>query len=656
MLPTMSQVQSLAEPVRISVSNVGGIDRSTVEFSPGITILAGRNATNRTSLLQAIMAGLGSENVSLKGDAEEGEVRLELGDEVYTRTLRREGDRIVTGGDPYLDDPELADLFAFLLESNEARRAVARSDDLRELIMRPIDTDAIQADIERLEAEKRSIDERLDELDRLQRRLPDLEQDRADLEDRIEAKREELAEVEVEIDELDADVDETREDKAELEEKFQELRDTRSDLEDVRFTIDTKSESLEALEDRRDELEGEREEMPDSPMGQVAELDEEIDRLRSKLQDVNATINELQTVVQFNEEMLEGTSGDVAAALRGADTDVSGDGAVTDQLLADSQVVCWTCGSEVERDQIEATLDRLRELRQDKVSRRKDLQSEINEIEDEKIVYEEKQRQRDQVERELNQIDREIEQRESRIAELKERRESLEADVTDLEETVEALESEEYSDVLDKHKEANQLEFEISRLESQLADVEDEIESIDGDLDERNDLKDRRTEIQDELEERRTRIDRIEAEAVEEFNEHMEEILDLLGYANLDRIWIERTEREIREGRRKVQKRTFELHVVRSTDSGTTYEDTIDHLSESEREVTGLIFGLAGYLVHEVYETVPFMLLDSLEAIDSERIATLVEYFGEYADSLVVALLPEDASALSNEYQRVAEI
>jgi len=655
-LPTMSQVQSLAEPVRISVSNVGGIDRSTVEFSPGITILAGRNATNRTSLLQAIMAGLGSENVSLKGDAEEGEVRLELGDEVYTRTLRREGDRIVTGGDPYLDDPELADLFAFLLESNEARRAVARSDDLRELIMRPIDTDAIQADIERLEAEKRSIDERLDELDRLQRRLPDLEQDRADLEDRIEAKREELAEVEVEIDELDADVDETREDKAELEEKFQELRDTRSDLEDVRFTIDTKSESLEALEDRRDELEGEREEMPDSPMGQVAELDEEIDRLRSKLQDVNATINELQTVVQFNEEMLEGTSGDVAAALRGADTDVSGDGAVTDQLLADSQVVCWTCGSEVERDQIEATLDRLRELRQDKVSRRKDLQSEINEIEDEKIVYEEKQRQRDQVERELNQIDREIEQRESRIAELKERRESLEADVTDLEETVEALESEEYSDVLDKHKEANQLEFEISRLESQLADVEDEIESIDGDLDERNDLKDRRTEIQDELEERRTRIDRIEAEAVEEFNEHMEEILDLLGYANLDRIWIERTEREIREGRRKVQKRTFELHVVRSTDSGTTYEDTIDHLSESEREVTGLIFGLAGYLVHEVYETVPFMLLDSLEAIDSERIATLVEYFGEYADSLVVALLPEDASALSNEYQRVAEI
>ncbi len=43
-------------------------------FSPGVTILAGRNATNRTSLLQVLMAALGSERVSLKGDAEEGRV------------------------------------------------------------------------------------------------------------------------------------------------------------------------------------------------------------------------------------------------------------------------------------------------------------------------------------------------------------------------------------------------------------------------------------------------------------------------------------------------------------------------------------------------------------------------------------------------------
>jgi hypothetical protein len=136
----------------------------------------------------------------------------------------------------------------------------------------------------------------------------------------------------------------------------------------------------------------------------------------------------------------------------------------------------------------------------------------------------------------------------------------------------------------------------------------------------------------------------------------MDTILGLLHYDNIDRIWIERVEREVREGRRKVTRNAFELHVVRSTASGTVYEDTVSNLSESEREVTGLVFALAGYLAHEVHESVPFILLDSLEAIDSERIATLVDYFAEFADYLLVALLPEDASALPAEYERLTEI
>ena len=140
------------------------------------------------------------------------------------------------------------------------------------------------------------------------------------------------------------------------------------------------------------------------------------------------------------------------------------------------------------------------------------------------------------------------------------------------------------------------------------------------------------------------------------FNEHMETVLDMLDYRNIERIWIERTERTVREGRRSVDRPTYELHVVRQSESGTAYEDTIDHLSESEREVTGLIFALAGYLVHDVHEVTPFMLLDSLEALDSDRIARLVDYLEAHAEFLVVALLPEDADALDSTYQRVTEI
>ena len=136
----------------------------------------------------------------------------------------------------------------------------------------------------------------------------------------------------------------------------------------------------------------------------------------------------------------------------------------------------------------------------------------------------------------------------------------------------------------------------------------------------------------------------------------METILRVLDYVNIERIWIERTERTVREERRKVQRGVFDLHVIRSTQDGTTYEDSIAHLSESEREVTGLVFALAGYLVHDLHESLPFIVINSLEALDSDRVAALVEYFGEYAAYLVVALLPEDAAALDGQHHRITEI
>src|SRR5699024_6206877 len=146
----MSQPQTSERLAEIHAENIGGIDDTTVSLSSGVTALTGRNATNRTSLLRALMGALGSDRVSLKGDADEGRVELTLGgedDSIYTRTLAREDGTVVMGGEPYLEDSEGADLFAFLLENNEARQAVARSENLREVIMRPVDTDAIQAEI-----------------------------------------------------------------------------------------------------------------------------------------------------------------------------------------------------------------------------------------------------------------------------------------------------------------------------------------------------------------------------------------------------------------------------------------------------------------------------------------------------------------------------
>ncbi|WP_266082347.1 archaea-specific SMC-related protein [Haladaptatus caseinilyticus] len=652
----MESAQRNRLPVELSVNNIGGIDRTDVSFSPGVTVLTGRNATNRTSFLQAIMAALGSERASLKGDADEGSVELTIGDETYTRTLSRQNGTVVTSGEPYLDDPEIADLFAFLLESNEARRAVARGDDLRDLIMRPVDTDAIQADIEQLTTEKRQIDSELEELESLGKQLPELEEKRTRLEGEIEEKRAALETKETELEDADSDVSETRKEKQELNEKLEELRETRSHLENIRFKIETEEDSIEALEGELDELESEQANLPDVSTDPATDFEQRFQTLRERKRQLDSTVSELQTIVQFNEEMLEGTSPDIRAALQST-AESGSDGSLTDQLVADAEtVVCWTCGTEVEKQKIESTLEQLRSLRQDKLDERSELNAEMKELEEEKSELEAKREERQRVERRLQQLETELDDRSAKLDDLRDERAAVTDDIDSLEQEVEELEQEDYSEVLDLHREANQLEFELERLETDLDDVNTKISNIEDKLVEQEQLEEQRAEIQSELTDLRTRIDQIEANAVDQFNDHMASMLELLDYANLDRIWIERTEQQVREGRRKVSKSVFNLHVIRTTDSESTYEDTIDHLSESEREVTGLVFALAGYLVHDVYDRVPFILLDSLEAIDSDRIATLVDYFSEYAGYLVAALLPEDAAALDSEYERVTEI
>ena len=641
------QVESAAE---LDVQNIGGIDETSVIFDPGVTVLAGRNATNRTSLLQAVMSALGSDNVSVKADAEEAHVELILSGETYTRTLEHRNGTITISGEPYLEDSTVADLFAFLLESNDARRAVVTDGDLREIIMRPVDTDEIQAEIDRLVKERRQVDDEIQELDGLKDRLPSLEEERTRLESQIDEKKADLEALEAEIEAADADVEQSREEQGELEAKLEELREKRSDLEDVRYELETEQDSLESLQAEKREVEANYEKLPGTPAGNLEELESRIERLRVRKQELESELNELQSVIGFNQERLEEGAENFIAAVED-DSE-----AVTDELLPDKTVTCWTCGSEVETDQIEATTEKLQDLSQETVGEINDLEADLEETKSERRELQTQQREQERLEGRRRELEDELEETEARTKTLSERRDELRDEIEAIEEDVEALDNDAYEEILDLHKEANQLEYDLGTLENDLERVEENIVTTEERLDEESTLKARREELDDEIEGLRTKIERIEQHAVEEFNEHMEAMLEVLEYDNLARIWLERAETEVREGRRKRTKGIFNLHIVRQTDSGTTYEDRVENLSESEREVTGLIFALAGYLAHEVHETVPFMLLDSIEAIDSDRIVTLVEYLEEYTEYLVVALLPEDAAALNEEHQRVDEI
>ncbi|MFC7240160.1 archaea-specific SMC-related protein [Saliphagus sp. GCM10025317] len=648
----MSAGETTGQP-RVSVENIGGIDSTTVELTTGVNVLTGRNATNRTSFLRSIMGALGSDRVSLKADADHGSVTLELEGETYERHFERREGGIVSSGDPYLEDPTLANLFAFLLESNTARQAVSQHDDLREVIMRPVDVEEIEAEISQAEADKRRLDDEIDRLTSLKSSLPSLEERRQSLRKEIEETEAELEERRADLEASRADESETDDD--ELEAKLDELQSARSDLEDVQFQRETEQQSIETLESELEEMQDELEELPDGFETDPDALEQELETLRDQRSTLDSSTNQLQSIIQFNEEMLEGTNQRITQALQGEQSETDG-GAVTEQLLEDDTAICWTCGSTVETDQIESTIERLRSLRQEHVQERNELRRQIDDRKATLREARETNQRRQTLTQRIESTENELEQRRDRLETLDEREGELQERIDDLETTVDELEEESESETLDHQKEVTELEFSLNRLEDDLADVEDEIEEAETEIGRIDDLRAQRERASERLTDLRTRIDRIERESVEAFNDHMASVLDVLEYENLERIWIERTEQTVKEGRRRVDRPVFELHIVRQADDGRTYEDTIDHLSESEREVTGLVFALAGYLVHEVYDEVPFMLLDSLEAIDSNRIARLVDYFSEYAETLVTALLPEDAAALDEEYTRITSI
>jgi hypothetical protein len=370
----------------------------------------------------------------------------------------------------------------------------------------------------------------------------------------------------------------------------------------------------------------------------------ELETLRERKRRLDSVVDTLQSLLQFNREMVEGTHADLFDRLS------------TDALagtLDGNEAVCWSCGSSVETDRFDEMLDRLQEAYRDAREERTAITDELEDVQDRTRERERQRDEREALRESIEAIETELDQRRRRRSELEARETDLETRVAALEAEVDSRREADEQAVVERHERVSDLEFELGRLAEQRMDVVAEIEDIEADLEHEGDLRDRRETVSADLDAQRTRIDRLEADVIESFNEHMENVLALLDYENLDRIWIERRRDDDPYG---VTRSVFDLHIVRSTTDGTTYEDTVSHLSESEREVTGLTFALAGFLAHEVAEDVPFILLDSLEAVDSARIAALVEYFEEHADYLVVALLHEDAQALDEAYPRVTEI
>ena len=638
-------------PVSVSIEDIGGIDTATLSLSDSVTIFTGENATNRTSALQAIMAALGSNEASLKGDADEGSVQLDIGDATYTRHLRRDGDQVRYEGDPYLDDPTVADLFAFVLESNPARQAVRRGDDLREIMMRPIDTDQIESDIEQCQRDRDDIETQLERLDELEAEASSLREQRDNKQSTLEDVEAELDAIESQIDQHDADVADEQTLKSEREETYAQLREAQSALDSLTYDLETEQQTLETLKQTRDDVTAALDDVSNAVQDDT-ERQQRIEDLRERKTSLTRRLTDLNSIIEFNEEMLDERPEQVLQQTH----DRQQNQATLTAQLSEETTTCWTCGSDVSTAAIHNTVDDLKALRQDIVAEQNDVTSTLDELVTQQNKIEDKKREREELTDRLESTNDEIKATQETIEKLETQIEAKEAAIAELEDEVESLETDTDDTIIHLHQDATEKEVRIERLGDEINELTETIATHEATIATRPELVEERNTLSERLQDLRNRVDRIEADAVTAFNDRMETVLELLNYDNLDRIWIERKETDVREGRRKTTQSTFDMHVVRTTADGAAYEDTLAHLSESEREVTGLVFALAGYLVHDVGDIVPFVLLDSLEAIDRDRIAKLINHFEADTTHLVAALLTEDAAGLPDEYQYIESV
>ena len=644
-------------PLRITADNIGGIDHTEHELPPGITILKGENATNRSSFLQAIMAGLGSDRVSLKSDSDEGQVTLDTDGETYTRTLTRVGQAdVATGGDPYLsdDDATLADLYAFLVEDNEVRRAVERGDDLYEILMRPVDKADIEARQNELRTQRRDLETEIESAKAAADELIGLEEQKTSLESTIADLEAELNELETDIEELEQTVDEA-DTNDEIDALQDEIDARNAELHDLEAEIHSKKNQIEVAEQHLAEID-----IPDISEDELhsrkAALQDEKEEIYGEINTLDTRLNQVSDAQLLNQDIIEGrlkldrilsTLGDGAEIPFGPLTEANGSGNVTDQLTDDDTVFCQACGSMSDAAQVEAVQSQYQAIHEALRAKRTALDDDRDDFDDEIAAIDEQLESFAEAKTERADLKDRISRYEAQIEVKQEDIDELEAEIADLEAERDALEPSPLTEELIEKKssrQATQAEFE--RVQAELADTESAIADKEAAADREADLREQKEAVTAELEDLNGKIDEIEQGLVEQFNDQMGAVIELLDYENIARVRLDRRRHDT-GGRGSKPKTEFELTITREDDGGAVYEDRLANLSESERNVIGLVVALTGYLVHDVQEISPVMLLDSIEMMDGARINRLIDYFSTYQAYLVAALLPGDADAIT---------
>lgn len=601
--------------IELDIQNIGGISDASFSFGPGTTLVVGRNASNKTSLLRSVQFALGADEIPVRSGADLASVRLSLDDTEIQRQARRNGAGYEISDDSWLSDPDDTDLvnqFACLLGTNPLRSAVEKGEDVESLLKEPIDIEALESERSEKMSRKRDLRRDVERLDDIDERLADHTDELAETRERIET-------LDSELDDLYAEQNDTETDDERLEELREQRTDLRTERENYRDQIDELEETIDRLTDRRSTVESDLEtarEHADSH--DIERLKQKRESVREELTEITERIDILQSVLSANRELLDS---EYAGSLG------------YEPGLVDDELSCWACGNPAPRSDFEDTVDELQEvLKQDK-QRKREREPELSDIENDIEAATDARRRVQKLESDLTDIDQQLQQRRDSLEQKRTELERIEAELDDIADEIETHESERAESRSDLATEIEETRLELQTLRRDAERLEETIEDLESKRDERERKRAEIEQLSADIRSLTDRIENQEQELRDVFNETMDDLIDALDFERIERVRLTGN---------------FDIVIAREVD-GVVREDSIEHLAESERAVIGLVLGLAGFLVYDVDEVSPLLLVDSLGAFDASRTERLIEYFTDTTRFLLAAVHPEVAARMDYE-------
>jgi DNA repair exonuclease SbcCD ATPase subunit len=250
---------------------------------------------------------------------------------------------------------------------------------------------------------------------------------------------------------------------------------------------------------------------------------------------------------------------------------------------------------------------------------RSTLQSTVSDLEAKQRETEKQRRRKQSLEEDLDTL----------RTNLADSREELTAAEEELAEQIERIEELE-SQVQETDDRRKSLEQEIGRTEATLESRRADHADLESRAKQRDPLQERYESLSEEIEELRSRREKVIRTARTAFDEALEDVVEKFDPS------FERA--RLKNHVDPDSGRTGQLELIIARDGR---EISVDALSEGEVELIGLIAALAGHEAFDVADQVPCILLDDLGGLAGEHIHTLVEYLGARTDYLVTTAYPE---------------